>query len=245
VKVIETFVSIQGEGKYLGAPSLFIRTTGCNLRCAWKNPDGSITKCDTPYSSWEPENGTIFDPMSADEIDAWVYHAVITGGEPMIQKDIVEITNQLVDDGFTVTIETNGTIYNPGFNPTDEVFYSFSPKLSNSNALNSSMHMKNNHSVSENILKYWNDIKTANKYTNWNAWKHHMQLKFVVNSVDDFMEIESNYGQFRTIIYIMPQGITTQQFEDKQNWIVDKCIEYGYNYTPRLHIDLFGNKRGI
>src|SRR5258705_7458828 len=89
VKISEIFYSIQGEGILAGVPSVFLRTSGCNLRCTW---------CDTPYTSWNPEG----DDLSLDDILVDVRrhgsaHVVVTGGEPMIQEDIVRLTQQLKD----------------------------------------------------------------------------------------------------------------------------------------------------
>ena len=85
--ISETFYSVQGEGSLVGVPSVFVRTSGCNLRCTW---------CDTPYASWQPE-GT---EMSVDEILAIVQreptpYVVVTGGEPMIAKGMPELLTQL------------------------------------------------------------------------------------------------------------------------------------------------------
>src|SRR5437879_196661 len=102
MKIAEIFYSIQGEGILTGVPSVFVRTSGCNLRCQW---------CDTPYTSWNPEGRD----MTQDEILAEVRahhpsHVVVTGGEPMIAPGIVELTREL---GMHVTIETAGTVYKP------------------------------------------------------------------------------------------------------------------------------------
>src|SRR5258707_13951653 len=84
VKISEIFYSVQGEGSLVGVPSVFVRTSGCNLRCVW---------CDTPYTSWRPEG----DELSLDEILARVdaspqaRHVVVTGGEPLIAPEIVEL----------------------------------------------------------------------------------------------------------------------------------------------------------
>src|SRR5258706_8851752 len=116
MKIAEIFYSIQGEGILTGVPSVFVRTSGCNLRCQW---------CDTPYTSWNPEGRE----MTQDEILAEVRahqpsHVVVTGGEPMIAPGIVELTQQL---GTHVTIETAGTVYKP---VTCDLM-SISPKLAN------------------------------------------------------------------------------------------------------------------
>lgn len=234
MKVVETFISPQGEGKYIGTPSYFVRTTGCNLRCAWRNKDNTITKCDTPYTSWNPEKG--FD-ISAEDIrrkleGTSVKHIVITGGEPTLQSDLEDVTNDLVKD-FVVTLETNGTKYRnlPG------VFLSISPKTGNSYAqpigsLEAKMHSANN-KFSDSIPK----LIEKNDY----------QLKFVYNVPGDAHVIRGIQQEFRVPnknIYVMPQGISTQQLHAKHADIVRFCLDNGYNFTPRLHIDLFGNMRG-
>src|SRR5438309_1907432 len=119
--ISELFYSIQGEGELTGVPSVFVRTSGCNLRCNW---------CDTMYASWEPR-GT---EMSVNQIVAEVgnhhaQHCVLTGGEPMIAKGIYELAQTLRAADQHITIETAATI------PPDGIacdLASLSPKLSNS-----------------------------------------------------------------------------------------------------------------
>jgi 7-carboxy-7-deazaguanine synthase len=96
VRIAEIFHSIQGEGRLAGLPSVFIRTSGCNLRCAW---------CDTPYTSWKPEGRE----RSLDEIVAEVNrcacrHVVLTGGEPLLAKDVEELTERLATSGRHITV---------------------------------------------------------------------------------------------------------------------------------------------
>src|SRR5579864_6520629 len=100
MKIAEIFYSIQGEGALAGVPSVFVRTSGCNLRCAW---------CDTPYTSWNPEGSD----MSVAEILGKVKefnagHAVVTGGEPMIAKGVADLTQGLRKAGMHITVETAG-----------------------------------------------------------------------------------------------------------------------------------------
>src|ERR1051325_255208 len=105
MKVSEIFYSIQGEGMLTGVPSVFVRTSGCNLRCVW---------CDTPYTSWDATG----DELAVDAIVERVLgfgsatrHVVVTGGEPMIAKGIGELTRKLAEHGYHITIETAGTVY--------------------------------------------------------------------------------------------------------------------------------------
>src|SRR3954452_7149233 len=102
MRIAEIFYSIQGEGRLAGVPSVFIRTSGCNLRCVW---------CDTPYTSWEPEG----EEKTVDEIvaEAKRYaarYAVVTGGEPLIAREIAELTQGLKSEEFHITIETAATV---------------------------------------------------------------------------------------------------------------------------------------
>jgi len=99
VRVIETFVSIQGESTLAGRPCAFIRTAGCNLRC---------TYCDTAYSF---EGGV---ERTVDDLAAWARETgvglvEITGGEPLLQAEVPELAARLIDIGVDVMIETNGT----------------------------------------------------------------------------------------------------------------------------------------
>src|SRR3954447_5882164 len=98
MKLSELFYSIQGEGKLVGVPSVFVRASGCNLRCVW---------CDTPYASWNPEG----PERSVEEIVADVEtfgakHVVLTGGEPMIMGDVGELAEALRSRGRHITVET-------------------------------------------------------------------------------------------------------------------------------------------
>src|SRR5438445_3592434 len=101
MKLSELFFSLQGEGKLLGVPSVFVRTSGCNLRCIW---------CDTPYTSWAPEGRDLCVEQILAEVQSYgAGHVVVTGGEPMIAPEIVPFTRQLKEQGLHITIETAGT----------------------------------------------------------------------------------------------------------------------------------------
>src|SRR2546429_6104816 len=120
LKIAELFYSLQGEGSLVGVPSVFVRTSGCNLRCAW---------CDTPYTSWKPEGEELpLDAIMSAVAEYPARHAVVTGGEPMIAPGIVELTEHLRARGLHITIETAGTV----FAPVVCDLMSISPKLANS-----------------------------------------------------------------------------------------------------------------
>lgn len=242
MQVSEIFLTIQGEGIYTGKPSLFIRTTGCNLRCSWKNKDGSINKCDTPYTSWNPERGKKMEfkellTLADDyQLEAKFNHVVITGGEPTLQKDLIDITNEFIKNNYIVTIETNGTLLGmPDLLKYDKrVMMSVSPKLKSANALETKLHKKNNF-FTPNLRSV--DLVMPNK-----------QYKFVVNEENDFneiLEIQKYAGLSSDDIYIMPQALVDSEQKEKQEWVVKKCLEYGMTYCTRLHVNIWGDKRGV
>lgn len=232
------FYTLQGEGKYAGYPSLFIRLSGCNLRCAWTNKDGTTTLCDTPHTSFEAKGKTT--PIEEIKAAVLIYkpsvHIVITGGEPMLQKNLAELIDFLVERNHMVTIETNGTLYFPN----KAQFFSISPKLANSSAhptlgARHEAARKNFESLAQIILN------------------HDYQFKFVYNSDSDIVEIEDMRVQLLGMtgidisdkIWLMPQGITNGQFDEKAQHIWDICKNYGWKYTDRLHIRVYGQKIGV
>jgi len=120
MRLSELFYSIQGEGKLVGVPSVFVRASGCNLRCAW---------CDTPYASWDPEGEAVPDDEIVRRVGEYdARHVVLTGGEPMIMPEIEPLAAALHARGHHLTVETAATVFKPL--PID--LASLSPKLSNS-----------------------------------------------------------------------------------------------------------------
>src|SRR3990172_578382 len=105
MRIAEIFYSIQGEGRLLGVPSVFIRTSGCNLRCVW---------CDTPYTSWKPEGEErSFKEIMAAAAKYPARHVVVTGGEPLLAPEIEELTKRLKQRAYHITIESAATIFKP------------------------------------------------------------------------------------------------------------------------------------
>lgn len=227
--ISEIFYSIQGEGSLVGVPSVFVRSSGCNLRCVW---------CDTPYASWNPTG----KEMTMDQImDAVLthpaQHAVVTGGEPMIAKGMHELTQRLRDAGKHITIETAGTIAPNGI-ACD--LASLSPKLAHSTP---SAEKAGAWSARHERDRWQPDIIRA--------WIDHCdyQLKFVVRSHEDVREIvdllEKNHIQVpASQILLMPEGTDAARLHECASQVAEWCKQYGFRYTPRLHIDLYGNTMG-
>src|SRR2546428_5418195 len=104
MKLAELFYSIQGEGKLSGVPSVFVRASGCNLRCVW---------CDTPYTSWSPEGKNLQVDEIIEQVRGYAVarHVVLTGGEPMIAKHVEDLASRLSNLSYHITVETAGTVF--------------------------------------------------------------------------------------------------------------------------------------
>ena len=226
LKVAETFFSIQGEGMLAGVPSVFVRLSGCNLRCDW---------CDTPYSSWKPEGedkylGTIL----ADVRRHWATHVVVTGGEPMIHVGIVELTHRLKEHEMHITIETAGTV----FEPVVCDLMSISPKLANSTP---TRREGGRWAAQHDRLRYQPDVLKQLM----GAYPY--QLKFVVRQPKDMTEVNAivkETGADRDRVLLMPEGVDVGTIYERATWIAEACKQFRYRYCPRLHIDIWGNERG-
>ena len=228
--ISEVFYSVQGEGTLLGTPSVFLRTSGCNLRCRW---------CDTPYASWKPEGVE----RSVDELMAQVNSyptrfVVVTGGEPMVAKEMPELLQALRVAGKHITIETAGTIAPEGV-ACD--LASISPKLSNSTPddADAGSAWKERHErtrLQPEVLRAW-------------CSQYDYQLKFVISNEADLAEAERVVESIGVKVppekvLLMPEGTSAEAIRSRQMLLVEACKAKGYRYSPRLHIDLFGNKRG-
>ena len=228
--ISEIFYSIQGEGELTGIPSVFIRTSGCNLRCAW---------CDTKYASWYPEGSELLlEDVIEQALKHPARHCVLTGGEPMIARDIEALAASLHAAGKHITIETAGTV-DPAGIVCD--LASISPKLSNSTP------------PAEAVPPAWRvrHEKSRLRLPILRAWidQYPFQLKFVVETAADLTEIGELLAAIdRPIapskILVMPQGVDRLTLRGRDETLVDACLRLGYRYCNRLHIDLFGNKRG-
>lgn len=226
IPIAETFTSIQGEGRLTGVPSFFIRVSGCNLRCAW---------CDTPYASWNPEGDSSTIEAIVDEaLRSGVRHVVITGGEPMIFDPVTELTGRLHDEGFHITIETAGTVYRP---VTCDLM-SISPKLANSTPGPEHGAWSKRHEERRLNIEPLQQLLDAHP---------ERQLKFVVSREEDAGEIEALLTRLRgwanEDILLMPEGVTPPDAARRQ-LVLGLCLSRGWRYCHRLHIELFGHRRG-
>lgn len=228
----------------MGRPSVFVRTSLCNLHCVW---------CDTDYTwNWK---GTRFphvndakpgyEKFNKDEYIAHLTtedvarsieaegckNIVLTGGEPLLQQDeLVNVMQQLraVDNDYWFETETNGTIL-----PQEDFDllvdqYNVSPKLANSG---------NPQKLREKKRVYDFFASSAKAF-----------FKFVVAKpadLDEVLLLIKTYNIASEKVFLMPEGTSPESLREKQQWVIETCKKYGFNYTDRLHIQIYGNKRGV
>ena len=232
----EIFVSIQGEGPKIGRPSVFVRLSECNLYCKW---------CDTAYTwNWQGTNFQHIDAtkylpweqqvlLSSAEIMEKIEHTrcknvVFTGGEPLVQQKLLEqLFEQLSVRDFAIDFETNGTI-----KPTyiiDQLVSTFvvSPKLANSG-------VGRDHRIRNAVISFF-------------AGRENAYFKFVISEPADLLEVDQFVAEY-TInsnrVYLMPCATSLAELNEKQTFIANECVLRGYNFSDRLHVRLYGNKRG-
>ena len=224
MRIAEIFYSVQGEGSLVGVPSVFVRTSGCNLRCVW---------CDTPYTSWNPEG----EEMNVDAIlerateFAAARHVVLTGGEPMIAPGIAEVAQRFRERGMHITIETAGTV----FAEAACDLMSISPKLANSTPEGTFRAQHERLRRNPDVLR---KLMGLCDY----------QLKFVIASEGDLAEVDAlvaELGAPAGKVILMPEGVRADVLRDRGVWIAEICKQRGFRFTPRLHVELYGNRRGV
>jgi len=232
----ELFSSLQGEGRLAGVPTVFVRTSGCNLRCWF---------CDSYHTSWEPTHAWMAVDEIVDEVESYeADHVVLTGGEPLMHDDAVALLDRLGEAGYHTTVETNGTIHRDAH--VD--LASISPKLASSTP------------TAERDPKgegEWAD-RHETRRVDLDALAalvddYESQLKFVVTGPDDMPEIERLVERVRAAtattvpdsdVLLMPEGTTRAELDETRETVAELAMEYGYRYTPRLHVALWNDAPG-
>ena len=230
MRIAELYSSIQGEGQFAGTPSVFVRTTGCNLRCWF---------CDTPFTSWKPEGPHVAIDDLIRQVQAFeIKHVVLTGGEPLLQPDSVLLCEQLLTAGHFVTIETAGTV----FRHTPASLMSISPKLENSSPSRSdsidAARWQARHEQSRSQPEVIARLIAASDY----------QFKFVVDAPSDLVEITAYLSAWPQVpgerVWLMPQARTREELAARSDWLEAEALRLGYRFSSRWQIAEFGNQRG-
>lgn len=292
IKYTEIFYSFQGEGRYVGVPSVFLRTFGCNFECrGFGQPRGQLcSKDEMPHNifpiegiksvkclsvfdigcdssaSWSNRYKHLAPYETVEEITEKIFelipesykfnnkqpHLVITGGEPLLGWQRVYptlLSDDIIIANFSkITFETNGTqILNNEFikylnceyeilqqaSHIEEVTWMVSPKLS----------------ISGESFPFKTIIPTALKSMN-EVTRSKLYLKFVVRDKHCIEDVERALNAYAKAgveidgIYLMPEGATIDGLELTEKEVAELCLKYGYMFSPRLHVHVFGNRWG-
>lgn len=240
----EIFFTLQGEGRHIGLPSVFIRSSLCNLHCRWCDTDYTWNWEDTGFSHEKDADpgyrkyrreDQILDRRT-DEIVAAVLrypcdHYVFTGGEPLIQEKAwcaLMAAVAVAKPGAGFEIESNGTLM-PGsefLSRIDQI--NLSPKLANSGV------------ASE--LRYKPDVLNALAETG------KADFKFVIGDPADLAEVLALLAEVPVApdrVFLMPKAISVAELEANQTSVAALAQAHGFRYSDRLHLRLFGAKRGV
>ena len=217
-RIAEVFYSIQGEGVTAGLPAVFVRLQGCSVGCAW---------CDTKYS-WDPEAGSAAElDTLVEEVSAYpCRRAVVTGGEPLESALFVPLLRALGSRGFSIEVETAG-ILPPPPSVDRAIQWNVSLKLAGSGV--DEARRLNPEAVRGLLAR--------------DAW-----WKFVVTNdtdVGEVLRLAERFALPRARILLQPEAICREDLLERSPWVVEACKRHGFAFSPRLHVLLWGAKRGV
>lgn len=216
LRVSEIFTSIQGEGPSVGTPSVFVRLQGCSVGCAW---------CDTKYS-WDAGRG---EELTLESVlrrvkDAGPQNVVVTGGEPLEHPALVSLVSALHALGRRVEVETAGIALPPDL-PVDQ--WNVSLKLAHSGVL-----------LERRLI-----AAAIERFRDLGAW-----FKFVVGDerdLDEVLAIQSRHALPSERILLMPLGLRRDEQQALMPEVISWCTRHGFRFSPRLHILVWGPRRGV
>jgi len=216
-RVAEVFYSIQGEGATAGMPAVFVRLQGCSVGCTW---------CDTKYS-WDSEGGREVDLEALVEETAAFpcRRVVVTGGEPLESALFPPLLRRLGERGFVIEVETSGTLPPPRIDGS--IQWNVSIKLAGSGVAESRR-------IRPDAIR---------GFLTQDAW-----WKFVVTDDGDVAEVLMLAERFalpRARILLQPEAVRREDLLGRSSWVVEACKRHGFGFSPRLHVLLWGAKRGV
>ncbi len=240
----EIFHSIQGEGKSMGVPSVFVRTSLCNLHCIWCDTDYTWNWTGTPFRHLNDnkpgyqkfDKKTWIARCTVPEVVSAVarfpcHNVILTGGEPMLQQPgLVALMQALrqISPNYRFEVETNGTLRPSADFEAAIDQYNVSPKLENSG----------------NTLK----LREKPAVYPYFAQSPKASFKFVLaekNDLDEVLALVDRYAITAEKVWLMPEGANRQTLNSRRRWVVEVCKTFGFRYTDRLHVQIWGSKKGV
>lgn len=217
-RIAETFYSIQGEGATAGLPSVFVRLQGCSVGCGW---------CDTKYS-WDPAGGhEVSLPGLLDEIAAFpCRRVVVTGGEPLESPLFGPLAAALAERGYAVEVETSGT-REPPADAAATIQWNVSVKLAGSGVADDTR-------INPTAIR---------AFLAREAW-----WKFVVGQpgeIGEVLRLAERFALPRERVLLQPEGLRAEELAARTPWLVEACKTHGFRFSPRLHIVIWGARRGV
>jgi len=217
-RVAEIFHSIQGEGATAGAPAVFVRLQGCSVGCGW---------CDTKYS-WDPAAGraATFDEVLSEVAAFPCRRVVVTGGEPLESPLFAPLVAALVARRYAVEVETSGTLEPPA-TADRAIQWNVSIKLAGSG-------------VAEPRRVNPTAIRAFLAREAW--WK------FVVSEpgeIGEVLRLAERFALPPERVLLQPEGLRAEELGARTPWIVEACKAHGFRFSPRLHVLIWGARRGV
>jgi len=216
LRISEIFTSVQGEGPSVGTPSVFVRLQGCDVGCAW---------CDTKYS-WDARRGQAMTLNAVlDRVkEAATANVVVTGGEPLEHPAFGPLVTAVKAMGLRVEVESAGAELPPDV-PVDQ--WNISLKLAHSGVPPARR-------LRPEAIARFRDL---------GAW-----FKFVVadeRDLDEVLALQTRYGLPSERILLMPLGMRRREQETLMPRVIEWCRRHGFRFSPRLHILVWGPRRGV
>lgn len=245
--VSEIFYSLQGEGEFIGTPSVFLRLGGCNLKCSGfgnQYTGSTIIGCDSIYAAnakfskewkfYENAQELIFEIQSLSDVN---FDIVITGGEPTLQFGnpiLLETIKHFLQKGHRISVESNGSVDFRFDEVLKELYFTLSVKLSNSGE---PINRRIKPSVIQNIIDNAKNVV----------------FKFVLNAkmcedgsaISEIKDLLSKLNLKNNRIYLMPQGVSVEELDKNIQKIYPLCLQEGFCLSDRIHIRIWGDKRGV